>query len=99
MAKFARSARNRRGSMPQQEQGAGGTPALPGDHSPLEGESRKPSRREKADAVGWWRQAGESIFFIINMDAQDAQDSQDETLVQQEPARAMIRFGLADALD
>ena len=96
MAMFARSARNRRGGMPQQEQGAGETPALPGDHSPLEGESQEPSRREKADAVGWWRQAGESIFFTINI---DAQDSQDETLVQQEPARAMIRFGLADALD
>ena len=36
------------------EQDAGGTPALPGDanHSPLEGESQKPSRQAKADAVG-----------------------------------------------
>ena len=96
MARFARSARDWRGSTPQQEQGAGGTPALPGDHSPLRGKSQKLSRKGKADAVGWWRQAGESIFFTINI---DAQDSQDETLVQQEPARAMIRFGLADALD
>ena len=67
MAKFARSARNRRGSMPQQEQGAGGTPALPGDHSPLRGKSQKLSRKGKADAVGGGagRQAGESIFFTI----------------------------------
>ena len=33
-------------------QDAGGTPALPGNHSPLEGESQKPSRQAKADAVG-----------------------------------------------
>ena len=37
-------------------QDAGGTPALPGNHSPLEGESQKPSRQAKADAVaGVWR--------------------------------------------
>ena len=37
-------------------QHAGGTPALPGNHSPLEGESQKPSRQAKADAVGGvWR--------------------------------------------
>ena len=36
------------------EQDAGETPALPGvpDHSPLEGESQKPSRQAMADAVG-----------------------------------------------
>ena len=33
-------------------QDAGGTPALPGNHSPLEGESQKPSRQATADAVG-----------------------------------------------
>ena len=37
-------------------QHAGGTPALPGNHSPLEGESQKLSRQAKADAVGGvWR--------------------------------------------
>ena len=42
-----------------QGQDAGGTPALPGDanHSPLEGESQKPSRQAKADAVGGGRRA------------------------------------------
>ena len=44
--------RHRRGRKRWQEQGAGGTPALPGDDSPLEGESQKPSRQAKADAVG-----------------------------------------------
>ena len=33
----------------------------------------------------------------MNMDAQDAQDKQDEGLLRGEPARAMIRCGLADA--
>ena len=34
------------------QQDAGGTPALPGGcHSPLKGESQKPSRQAKADAV------------------------------------------------
>ena len=66
MAKFARSAKNRRGSMPQQEQGAGGTPALPGDHSPLRGKSQKLSRKGKADAVGGGRRAarpGNRFFY------------------------------------
>ena len=40
--------------------------------------------------------AGEAIFFM-NMDAQDAQDEQDERFLHQKPARAMIRYGIADA--
>ena len=36
-------------------QDAGGTPALPGQSLPLEGESQKPSRQAKADAVGGGR--------------------------------------------
>ena len=40
-------------SDPHKEKDAGGTPALPGaNHSPLEGESQKPSPKAKADAVG-----------------------------------------------
>ena len=39
-----------------------------------------------------------SIFFL-NIDAQDAQDKQDERLLHQKPARAVIRCGLADAQD
>ena len=39
------------------QQHAGGTPALPGNHSPLGGESQKPSRQAKADAVGGGRRA------------------------------------------
>ena len=50
---------------PPKGQHAGGTPALPGAITPpLEGESQKPSRQAKADAVGGSRVgAGESIFF------------------------------------
>ena len=33
----------------------------------------------------------------LNMDAQDAQDNRDGTLVPEKPAPAMIRCGLADA--
>ena len=51
MAMFARSARNRRGGMPQQEQGAGGTPALPGV-TPLLRESRR-SRAEGRRPMQW----------------------------------------------
>ena len=40
----------------------------------------------------------ESIFFV-NIDAQDTQDKQDESLLHQKPDRAMIRSGLADARD
>ena len=42
--------------------------------------------------------AGESIFFM-NIDAQDAQDKQDEGLLRGELTPAMIRCGLADAQD
>ena len=42
--------------------------------------------------------AGDRYFFM-NIDAQDAQDKQDERLLHQKPARAVIRCGLADAQD
>ena len=32
----------------------------------------------------------------MNIDAQDAQDKQDESFLHQKPAEAMIRFGFAD---
>ena len=35
----------------------------------------------------------------MNIDAQDAQDKQDERLLHQKAARAVIRCGLADAQD
>ena len=38
-------------------------------------------------------------YFFINIDAQDKQDKQDERLLHQKPARAVIRCGLADAQD
>ncbi len=38
-------------------------------------------------------------FFYINMDAQDAQDNQDGTLLHEKPAPAMIVCGLGDAQD
>ncbi len=67
------------------------------NHSPLEGESQKPSRKAKADAVGGIGAPPEiENFFTINIDAQDAQD---ESFLHQKPARAMIRCGLADAQD
>ena len=34
---------------------------------------------------------------IINIDAQDAQDKQDERFLHRKPARAMVRWGIADA--
>ena len=36
-----------------------GRPRSQGNHSPLEGESQKPSRQAKADAVGGWRAASQ----------------------------------------
>ena len=36
---------------------------------------------------------------IIDMDAQDAQDNQHETLLHEKPGPAMIVCGLADAQD
>ena len=38
-------------------------------------------------------------YFFMNMDAQDAQDNQDEGLLRGELTPAMIRCGLADAQD
>ena len=40
-----------------------------------------------------------SKIFIINIDAQDAQDKQDESFLHKKATRAMIRCGLADAQD
>ena len=34
---------------------------------------------------------------LLNIDAQDAQDLQDESFLQEEPALAMIRCGIADS--
>ena len=78
MAKFARSARNRRGSMPQQEQGAGGTPALPGittlpgNRGVIMAASRIPPTGEGCNCGGGGGAKGS--FFSVNIDAQDAQD-------------------------
>ena len=84
---------------PPKGQHAGGTPALPGAITPpLEGESQKPSRQAKADAAGGRSAPGNRCFFM-NMDAQDAQDKQDEGLLRRELTPVMIRCGLADAQD
>ena len=42
---------------------------------------------------------GIDSFFTINMDAQDAQDNQDGTLLHEKPAPAMIVCGIADTQD
>ena len=39
----------------QRDRMRAGRPCSQGNHSPLEGESQKPSRQAKADAVGGWR--------------------------------------------
>ena len=39
----------------QRDRVRAGRPRSQGNHSPLEGESQKPSRQAKADAVGGWR--------------------------------------------
>ncbi len=39
----------------QRDRMRAGRPRCQGNHSPLEGESQKPSRQAKADAVGGWR--------------------------------------------
>ena len=64
------------------------------NHSPLEGESQKPSRQAKADAVGGGtpdRRRG-SIFSIMNIDRQDGQDERDERFLHEKLARRMIRW-------
>ena len=77
-----------------------GRPRSQDNHSPLEGESQKPSRQAKADAVGGNRAgAGDRYFFTININAQDAQDNQDGTLLHGKLAPAMIARGFADAQD
>ncbi len=84
---------------PPKGQHAGGTPALPGAITPpLEGEPQKPSRQAKADAVGG-RSAPGNRYFFMNIDAQDAQDKQDEGLLRGELTPAMIRCGFATARD
>ena len=45
------------------------------------------------------RQPPGDRYFFMNIDAQDKQDKQDERLLHQKPARAVIRCGLADAQD
>ena len=56
--------------------------------------------RAPAIAATWIeRQRRRGIDFFMNMDAQDAQDKQDERLLHGKPARAMIGCGLADAQD
>ena len=58
------------------------------NHSPLEGESQKPSRQAKADAVGGERPSAlGSIFSIMNIDRQDRQDEQDERFLHEKLAR------------
>ena len=68
--------------------------------SPLEGESQKPSRKAKADAVGGTpdRRRG-SIFSSMNIDRQDGQDERDERFLHEKLARRMIRYGFTDAQD
>ena len=44
-------------------------------------------------------QRRQGIDIFLNIDAQDAQDKQDERLLHQKPAPAVIRCGLADAQD
>ena len=65
------------------------------NHSPLEGESQKPSRQAKADAVGGTGRC-RGIDFFMNIDAQDAQD---ERFLHQKLSRAMIRCGFINAQD
>ena len=77
-----------------------GTPALPGGSHRRGGEPQKLSHQTKADAGGGGTPApGERRFSIINMDAQDRQDEQDERLLHEKPARPMARCGFADARD
>ena len=40
-----------------------------------------------------------SILCYMNMDAQDAQDERDESLLQEKPAPAMIACEIADTQD
>ena len=67
-------------------------------HSPLEGESQKPSRRRRLMRWGGGSAPGNRYFFM-NIDAQDAQDKQDEGLLRGELTPAMIRCGFAAAQD
>ena len=60
----------------------------------------RPRSQAKADAEGGRRPgAGDRYFFIINIDAQDRQDEQDERLLHEKLARPMIRCGFTDAQD
>ena len=65
------------------------------DHSPLEGESQKPSRQAKADAEGGGGSgAGARRSIILSMIRNmDRQDKQDGKLLQAKLTRAMIRCG------
>ncbi len=126
-------------------QHAGGTPALPGNHSPLEGESQKPSRQAKADAVGGvWRATSQKadlhplgnsrlpaspapappdgadhsrvkqpvlipigsrghvslirLAASLNIDTQERQDKQDETLVHKKLIGSIIECAFVENL-
>ena len=50
------------------------------------------SRKARADAVGQWVGVGIE-FFVINIDAQDAQDYQDEKLLEEMLTRAIRDAG------
>ena len=39
------------------------------------------------------------VFYRLNIDAQDAQDSQDESFLHQKPTPAVIACGFADVQD
>ena len=45
----------------QRDRMRAGRPRSQGNHSPLEGESQKPSRQAKADAVGGWRATSQKV--------------------------------------
>ncbi len=64
-----------------------------------EGESQKPSRKAKADAVGGGAgppSRGIDIFFIVNIDAQDEQDEQDERFLHEKLAYPIFNTGTGD---
>ena len=55
--------------------------------------------RSTSNATGGIGSAPAMEDFQMNIDAQDAQDKEDENFLRQKPARAMIRCGFADAPD
>ena len=73
-----------------------GRPRSRGNHSPSGGGVAEAEPQAKADAVGG-RSAPGNRYFFMNIDAQDAQDKQDEGLLRGELTPAMIRCGFAAA--